>query len=77
MKNNSHAGLPVIYENNRLEVTTTSQETSKQQVAIFIDYLELFPGHNGDAHIHAIIHLTPGFRDDKDEKTTPSSRIFD
>ena len=68
-----YAGLPVIYSttNKRLEVTTQSQETSKEQVAIFIDYLELFPGHNDDKHIHAIIHLTPGFRDDNVRKDQP------
>lgn len=66
-----YAGLPVIFEDDILKVTSTNQATDKKQVAIFIDYLELFPGHNDDEHIHAIIHLTPGFRDDNVRKDHP------
>jgi len=72
MKNTElYAGLPVIFEDDKLKVTSRNQATDKKQVAIFIDYLELFPGHIDDKHIHAIIHLTPGFRDDSVRKDHP------
>ena len=52
------AGMPIIWNmtDKRLEVVAASKFT--ESVAKFIDYIEDYPGHNDDKHIHAIISLT-------------------